>query len=116
MAGTFNTISTTEVGLKLLELIHTAEIITKPHIKQKNQLGIIFNFENKTITFQEVFILLYKTTRLYNHGILYNQRKSPRLKKSKRIKQILYAEYKQINLKTIVVNMNYRKDKNKSLL
>ena len=35
---------------------------------------------------------------------------------AKRIKQILYAEYKKINLKLIIMTLNYLKDKHKNYL
>ena len=35
---------------------------------------------------------------------------------TKRIKQILDAEYKKINLKSIVMNLNYSKDKHEDSL
>ena len=63
MAGTFNTTFITEIILKLLELNDSAEIYAKCHLTNKflnydlilgrgilHELGIIFNFENKTIT------------------------------------------------------------------
>ena len=69
MAGTFNTSFVTEMILKLPELNHSAEIYAKCHLTDKllnydlilgrdilHELGIIFNFENKTITWQGVSI------------------------------------------------------------
>ena len=69
MAGTFNTNSVTEIILKLPELNHSSEIYAKCYLTDKllnyhvilgrdmlNKLGIIFNFENKTITWQEFSI------------------------------------------------------------
>ena len=69
MAGTFNTTFVTEIILKLSELNHSAEIYAKCHLTDKllnydlilgrdilHELGIIFNFKNKTITWQEVSI------------------------------------------------------------
>ena len=62
--------SLTELTLKLLKLNHTAEIYAKRHLTDKlsnydlildrykiNELGMICNFENKPITWQEVSIL-----------------------------------------------------------
>ena len=69
MAGTFNTAFATEVILKLLELNHSAKIYAKCHLTDEllnydlilgrdilHKLRIIFNFKNKTITWQEVSI------------------------------------------------------------
>ena len=70
MAGTFNTTTfVTEIILKISEMIHSAEVYAKCHLINKlwnhnlilgrhilHNLGIIFNFKNKTITWQEVSI------------------------------------------------------------
>ena len=69
MAGTFNTNFVTEIILKLQELKHSTEIYPKCHLTDKilnydlilgrdtiHKLEIIFNFENKTIAWQEVSI------------------------------------------------------------
>ena len=69
MAGTFNTTFVTQIILKLQELNCSAEIYVKRHLTDKllnyklilgrdklHKLGIIFNFENKTISWQEVSI------------------------------------------------------------
>ena len=69
MAGTFNTTPLSEIILKLPELNHSAENYAKCHLTDKllnynlirgrdilHKLGIIFNFENKTIIWQEVSI------------------------------------------------------------
>ena len=74
MAGTFNTTFVTEIILKLPELNHSAEIYAKCHLTDKflnydlilgrdilHERGIIFNFENKTITWQEVSISMKLT-------------------------------------------------------
>ena len=66
MVGTFNTTYFTEIILKLPELNHSAEINAKCHLPNKSLnynlilgrdilhiLGIVFNFENKKITWQE---------------------------------------------------------------
>ena len=63
MVGTFNTTYVTDIILKLPELTHSAEIYAKCNLTNKllnddlildmdilRELGIIFNFENKTIT------------------------------------------------------------------
>ena len=69
MAGTFNTTLVMELKLKLAEFNHSLEIYTKYHLTNKisnynlilgrdilHELGIMFNFENKTITWLEVSI------------------------------------------------------------
>ena len=69
MARTFNTSFVTEIIFKLPESNHYTEIYTKCNLTDKllnhdlilsrdirHKLGIIFNFENKTITWQEVSI------------------------------------------------------------
>ena len=69
MVRTFNTTFATEIILKLPDLNHSVEIYTKRHLTDKllnydfilgrdmlHELGIIFNFKNKTITWQEVSI------------------------------------------------------------
>ena len=93
MAGTFNTSFVTEIILKLPELNHSAEIYTKRHLTDKSlnydltlgrdilhKLGIIFNFENKTIIWQEVSIAMklpnctakqFQITQKTNIKILY---------------------------------------------
>ena len=63
MAGTFNTTFVAEIKSKLPELNHFADIFAKYHLINKlinynltlggdklHELGIIFNFKNKTIT------------------------------------------------------------------
>ena len=70
MAGSFNTTFVTEIILKLPELNHSAKIYAKCYLANKLsnydlilsrdilcKLGIIFNFQNKTITWQEVIQL-----------------------------------------------------------
>ena len=69
MAGTFHTSFVTEIILKLPELNYSEEIYAKCHLTNKlliydlilgrdmlHKLGIINNFENKTITWQGVSI------------------------------------------------------------
>ena len=69
MAGTFNTTFVTEIIFKLPELNHSAETYAKCHLTDKllnydlilgryipHELGIIFNLENETITWEEVSI------------------------------------------------------------
>ena len=66
MAGTFNTTSVTEITLKLPELNYSSKIYVKYHLTNKllnydlilgrdklHELGIIFNFKNEIITWQE---------------------------------------------------------------
>ena len=69
MAGTFNTTFVAEIILKLPELNHSAEFYATCHLTNKSlnynlilgtdishKQGLNFNFENKTITWQEVSI------------------------------------------------------------
>ena len=69
MAGTFNTTLVTKTILKLPESNHSPEIYAKCHLTNKlsnydlilgrdilHELGIIFNFENKTIAWEDVSI------------------------------------------------------------
>ena len=71
MAKIFKTTSITEIILKLPELNHSTNIYAKCNLTDKllnynlilgwdilNKLGIIFNLQNKTITWQEVSILM----------------------------------------------------------
>ena len=86
MTCTFITTSITESELKLLKLNHTAEIYTKHHLTNKflnydfilgrdtvYKLGIMFDFENKTITWLEVLISMKphkkKACETYNERI-----------------------------------------------
>ena len=69
MTGTFNMSYMTVLDLKLPELNHSVEFYSKCHLTNKllnydlilggdilHELGINFNLENKTITWQEVSI------------------------------------------------------------
>ena len=71
MAGTFNTTFVTKIMSKLSELNHIKNIYAKCHLTDKllnydlllgreilHKLGVIFNFKNKTIIWQEVSISL----------------------------------------------------------
>ena len=85
MAGTSNTTFVQETISKLPELNHSMEIYIKCHLTIKLnynlilggdillELELIFNFENKTITWQEVSI----STKLYCKRIICKQRKLP---------------------------------------
>ena len=121
MAGTFNTYFVTEI---ILELNHSTEIYVKCHLTNKLlnynlilgrdllcELGIIFTFKNKQplgkkFQFQsnhqkEFFVI--KESHSFRNA-------------TKRIKQILDAEYKEINLNLTIMNLNYLKDKHKNSL
>ena len=63
MAGTFNTSYVTNLNLRLLELNHTAEFNVNCKLTKEllyydiilgryilHELGIIYNFQNKTVT------------------------------------------------------------------
>ena len=79
MAGTFNTTFVTKTILKLPELNHSTEIYTKCHLTNElikynlilgrhilHELGIIFNFRHKTITWQELSISMKPPNCLAN--------------------------------------------------
>ena len=110
MAGTFNTTFVTEIILKLLVVNHPAEIFAKCHLTDKllnynlilgrdilHKLGIIFNIENKTITWQEVSISM-KPPYCTAKDFFVIKESNPIRISTKRIKHILDAEYKKINL------------------
>ena len=80
-----------------------------------HELGIIFNFENKTITWQEVSILMIPPNCTAKEFFVINESRPVRIA-TKRIKQIFDAEYKKFNLKSIVMNLNYLKDKHRNSL
>ena len=134
MAETFNTTVVTKMKLKLLELNHFAKSYAKFHLKNTyrliNQLlnynlilvrgiphkvGIIFNFENKTLTLQEISISMKPPNCTAKEFFVIKESCAIR-DAAKRIKQILDAEYKRISLKSIVVNLNHFKDKHKNSL
>ena len=125
MAGTFNTSFVTEIILKLPELNHSAEIYTKCRLTNKllnydlifgreilHELGIIFNFKNKTINWQEVSISTKPPNCTVKEFFVIKESHPVRIA-TKRIKQILDAKYKKNNLKSIVMNLNYLKDNQK---
>ena len=70
-----------------------------------NELGIIFNFENKTITWPEVSISM-KPPNYTAKSFFVNKKSCPVRIETKTIKQILDAEYKKISLKSIIMNLN----------
>ena len=78
-------------------------------------LGIIFNFENKTIKLPEVLILMKPPNCTAKYFFVIKEISPVRIT-TKRIKQILDAEYKKINLKLIILRLNYFKDKHKNSL
>ena len=69
-----------------------------------HELGIIFNFENKTINWQEVSISMKPTNCTAKEFFVIKESRTVRIK---RIKQILDVEYKKINLNSIIMNLNY---------
>ena len=66
-----------------------------------HKLGIILNFENKIITWQEDSISMKPPNCTAKEFFVI------------KIKQMLDSKYKKINLKSIVMNLNYFKDKHK---
>ena len=77
--------------------------------------GKIFNFKNKTITWQEVSISVKPPNCATKEFFVIKESCSVR-NAFKWIKQILDAEYKQTNLKSIIMNLNYFNDKHKNSL
>ena len=125
IAGTINTTSVTEIMLKLPEINHSAKIYAKCYFTDKllninlildrdilHKLGIIFNFQNKTITWQEVSISMNPPNCMAKEFFVIKESRPVRIT-TKCIKQILDAEYKKINLKSIVMNSNHLKDNHK---
>ena len=75
---------------------------------------MIFNFENKNVTWQEVSISMKPPNCTAKGFFVGNQRKLSSTKWNlKKNKQILDAEYKKINQKSIIMNLNYLKVKQK---
>ena len=83
MAGTFNTTFVTEIISKHPEINHFTEIYAKCHSTNKllnydiilvggilHVLGIIFNFTNKSITWQEVSISIKPPNLLQKECLL----------------------------------------------
>ena len=104
MAGTFNTTFVTEIILKLQKLNQNA----KCHLTDKllnydfilgrdilHKLGIILNFKNKTITWQEVSISMIPTNCMAKEFFVIKV--SPVRNATKRIKKNLEAEKLKIN-------------------
>ena len=98
--------------LRIYCLLFTVELILGSDMLHK--LGKISNFENKTNTWQEVSILMKPPNCMAKEFFVIKECRPVR-NTSKRIKQNLDAEYKQINLKTIIMNLNHLKDKHKFL-
>ena len=128
MAGTFNTTFVTEMKLKFPELHHSAKIYAKCHFINKllnydlflgrdilHELGIIFNFENKTITWQEVSISMKPPNCTAKEFFVIKESRLVRIA-TKWIKQIFDVESKKITLKSIIMNLHYLRDKDKNTL
>ena len=80
-----------------------------------HKLGIIFNFQNKTITWQEVPISMKPPNCTAEEFFIIKESRLDRTA-TKRIKQILDTEYNKIKLKSVVMNLNFLKDKHRNLL
>ena len=119
MAGTFNTIFITERILKLPELNHSAEIYVTCYFIDKllnydlilckdilHKLGIIFNFENKTITWHWDSISM-KTSNCRAKEFFEIKENCPVRNATKQLKQILDAKHKKVNIKSIVMSLNH---------
>ena len=117
MAGTIHTTFETELILKLTELNNFTEFYTKYHLIDKllHKVGIIFNFENLNITWKKVSISM-KPPNCTAKEFFVIKESCPVRDAPKRINQILDAEYKKINSKSIVMNLNYLKNKHKIFL
>ena len=128
IAGTFNTTFTTEIILKHPELNHYTEIYAKCHLIDKllnydlilgkdilHELEIMFTFVNKPITSQEVSISMKPPNCMTKNFFLIKEI-GPVRNTTKRIKQILDAEYNNVTLKSIIMNSDYLKNKNKNSL
>ena len=68
-----------------------------------HKLEIIFNFENKTIIWQELSISMKPPNCTVKEFFVINKSHSVRIA-TKRIKQILDAKYKKNDLKSIIMN------------
>ena len=109
-AGTFNTTFVTKIILKLPELNHSAELNAKCHLSYNllnydlildrdilHELGVIFIFLNKTISWQEVSISMIPPNCAAKEFFVIKE-SQPFQNTTKQMKQILDAEYNQINL------------------
>ena len=98
---------------------HSANIYLKCHLINKllnydlnlgrdilHELGIIFNFQNKTRTWQEVSVSM-KPSNCTAKEFFVIKESRPVRNASKRMNQILDAEYKKINSKSIIKNLYY---------
>ena len=116
MALAVNTSYITNLEINIPELNHTAEIYTKCHLTDKllyyglilgrnivDELGIVYNFEKKTVPWQEVSISLKPPDCTAKKLFVIKESRPVKLS-TKRIKQILNAEYKKIDLKSIIMN------------
>ena len=74
-----------------------------------NKLGIIFNFKNQTITWQEVLISV-KPPNCTAKQFFEIKEIIPVRNATKTIKQILYAKYKKIKMNPLVMTLKYAKD------
>ena len=75
-----------------------------------HELGIILNFKNKTLTCQEVSISM-NTLNCTAKEFFVIKESRPVRNATKRIKQSLDAEYKKIDPKSIVMELNHLKVK-----
>ena len=78
-----------------------------------HELGIIFDFQNKTITWQEVSISMKPPNCTAKEFFVIKESRPVRIA-TKCIKQILDADYKKFNLKSIGMSLNYLKDKHRN--
>ena len=78
-------------------------------------LGIIFGFQAKTITWQDISIPMQPPNCTVAEFFFINE-SLPMRNRTKRINKVLDAEYKKINLTGIVNNLAYSKDKHQAFL
>ena len=102
MAGTFNMSYLTDLDLKFPELSHTAEIYAKCCFTDTllnydlivgrdilHELDIVFNFENKTVTWHEVSIpMILPNCTTTEEVFVIKEQSCPVKQATKRIKQI----------------------------
>ena len=103
-------------------MYHSVEINVKCHLANKllnynlildrsilHDFGIIFNFHNLPLTWQQDSLSM-KPPHCTAKEFFVIKESRPVGNTTKCIKQILDTEYKKINLKSIIMNLNYLMD------